>query len=397
VSSHSALRSTFGLRLLFDPAFIRAALWIVLGLAFLVRVAQLLVFSTQEQWGYDFSAYFLAGGDVMAGRSPYEPFQLQGPYSPQSQGLYIYPPAFAAAIAPLSAVLADYREANWVWAGLGAIVLIAVVIGIGRRELRFPGQALVLLLLAAFAFAPVIGELVMGNVHLLILGLLAGAWLAMRDGGTRGENVSGALVGAATLIKIFPGVLILWFLLTGRVRAALAALVTIGVLALITLPFTGLEPWLQYPTVLLNLGAPEDTQDVLAPSVWLSTLMPPLLARIVVTMTGLAVLAWAVARRSEPASYAVAVAVSILIAPALYQHYLALMVLPMLLALRFAPPLAWVAVAFVLLSGGEQEALGDLVWIINRLLPTLGALLVVVGLLIWGERQTVRPAFSGVT
>ena len=271
------------------------------------------------------------------------------------------------------------------------------MIGIGRRELRFPGQDLVLLVLAAFAFAPVIGELVMGNVHILILGLLAGAWLAMRDDRTRGENVAGALVGAATLIKIFPGVLIVWFLLTGRVRAALAALVTIGVLALITLPFTGLEPWLQYPTVLLNLGAPEDTQDVLAPSVWLSTLMPPLLARIVVTMTGLAVLAWAVARRSEPASYAVAVAVSILIAPALYQHYLALMVLPMLLALRFAPPLAWVAVAFVLLSGGEQEALGDLVWIINRLLPTLGALLVVVGLLIWGERQTVRPAFSGVT
>jgi hypothetical protein len=104
--------------------------------------------------------------------------------------------------------------------------------------------------------------------------------------------------------------------------------------------------------------------------------------------TGLALVAWAVVRRSEPVSFAIAVAASILMAPALYQHYLALLVLPMLLALRYAPPLAWVAVAFVLLSGGEQGALGDFVWIVNRAMPTLGASLVVAGLFIWGERRS---------
>jgi alpha-1,2-mannosyltransferase len=284
--------------------------------------------------------------------------------------------------------------ANWLWAGLGAVVLVAVVIAIGRRDLSLNRRDVALLLLAAFAFAPVIGELVMGNVHLVILGLLAGAWLAVRDGSSRGEVVAGALVGAATLIKIFPGVLIVWFLLTGRPRAAIAALAAIGILAMISLPFTGLEPWLQYPSVLLNLGAPEDTQDVLAPSVWLSALVPPLLARLVVTATGLAIVAWAVARRSEAVSFAMAVAVSILIAPALYQHYLALLVLPMLLALRFAPPLAWVAVAFVLLSGGEQEALGEYVWIVNRALPTIGAIMVVAGLLMFGEKRTREPVLQ---
>ena len=200
----------------------------------------------------------------------------------------------------------------------------------------------------------------------------------------------GTLRRIAAFARPYTG-LILWFLLTGRPRAAIAALASIAVLALITLPFTGLEPWLQYPSVLLNLGSPTDTQDVLAPSVWLSAAMPPLLARIVVTVTGLAIFAWAVARRSEPVSFAVAVAVSILIAPALYQHYLALLVLPMLLALRFAPQVAWVAVAFVLLSGGEQEALGDWVWIVNRALPTFGAILVVAGLLVLGERRSPAP------
>ena len=226
----------------------------------------------------------------------------------------------------------------------------------------------------------------MGNVHLLLLGLLAAAWLAIRRGTDRGEILAGALLGVATLIKVFPGVLILWLVLTGRVRGAIAALVTIAVLALVTLPFTGVEPWLQYPIVLFNLGVPEDTRDVLAPSVWLSALMPPLVARIAVTAVGLAAIVWASRRRSEPVSYAVAVAVSILIAPALYQHYLVILVLPVLLAIRFAPPLIWVIVAYVLLSGGEQEALGEWVWVVNRLLPTLGALLVVAGLLAFGQR-----------
>ena len=114
--------------------------------------------------------------------------------------------------------------------------------------------------------------------------------------------------------------------------------------------------------------------------------MPPLVARIAVTAVGLAAVVWASRRRSEPVSFAVAVAVSILIAPALYQHYLVILVLPMLLAVRFAPPLIWVIVAYVLLSGGEQEALGEFVWVVNRLLPTLGALLVVAGLLAFGQR-----------
>ena len=234
----------------------------------------------------------------------------------------------------------------------------------------------------------------MGNVHLLLLGLLAAAWLAIRRGTDRGEILAGALIGVAPLIKIFPGVLILWLVLTGRVRGAIAAIVTIAVLALISLPMTGVEPWLQYPIVLLNLGVPVDSQDVLAPSVWLSGLMPPLVARIVVTTVGLASVVWASRRRSEPVSFAVAVAVSILIAPALYQHYLVILVLPMLLALRFAPPLIWLLLAYVLLSGGEQEALGEMVWVVNRLLPTLGAILVVVGLLAFGQRGGNRMAVA---
>jgi hypothetical protein len=45
-----------------------------------------------------------------------------------------------------------------------------------------------------------------------------------------------------------------------------------------------------------------------------------------------------------------------------------------------------VAVAYIAMFGGEQAAFGDSVWIVNRLLPTAGVLLLLVGLMIRGAR-----------
>src|SRR6185503_20893551 len=135
---------------------------------------------------------------------------------------------------------------------------------------RFPllaGRGRWLLVAAAFAFPPVVGELVLGNVHLLLLGLLTLAWLGLRwsetrdaargeaRGDSRGEWLAGIAVGLATVIKVFPGLVVIWFLLTRRYRAAVGAVVGFAAAALATLPFTGIQPWLDYPTVLANLSA----------------------------------------------------------------------------------------------------------------------------------------------
>jgi alpha-1,2-mannosyltransferase len=215
------------------------------------------------------------------------------------------------------------------------------------------------------------------------------------DAGRSAAIVAGVLIGVATLIKIFPGVLILWLLLRRRWTSALAAFGAMAVLVVATLPVIGLQPWLDYPTVLLNLGPPVDTRDTVAPIVWLSSVVSPAVARLLVVGAGVAIVAWTSQRRSEPVSFAVAVAVSVLIAPALYHHYLAILVLPMLLAIRSAPPIWWVALAYVLMFGGEQAVLGEHVWIVNRLLPTLGALLVLIGLVIRGTARSGRPSALG--
>ena len=409
----------YGLRLLRQRPVQIAALAVVAALVLAFRALQFALFTRQIQWGYDFSAYWAAGASLLHGVSPYQAHQLAGPYAPQEQFLYLYPPPLAALVAPLSALFPnDYRAAAWLWTGLGAVVLAVSVLALGRSERlgdRFPilaGRGRWFLVAAAFAFPPVVGELVLGNVHLVLLGLLSLAWLGIRRGDARGEWIAGFAVGAAAIIKVFPIVLLLWFLLTRRYRAATAVLVGAGVLALVTLPVTGIEPWLQYPTVLANLSAPADTRDTLAPTVWLSEAIGFTVARVVVTVVGLAILAWAAirARDSSPSSpsgdlrmginsaaqgpataksFAIAVTVSILIAPALYHHYLALLVLPLVLGLASGVPVALLAASYLLMWGGQQAALGDAAWLINRALPTAGALLLLPALLV-GRRSSAR-------
>ena len=389
----------YGFRLLRKRGVQFAALAVMAVVVLAFRALQFGALTGQIQWGYDFSAYWAAAGRLVDGLSPYEPHQLAGAYSPQQQFLYLYPPPLAAAVTPLANLFpSDYRAAAWIWTSIGALILAAAVLALWRSERlgdRYPmlaGGGRWLLLAAAFAVPPVIGELVLGNVHLILLGLLTAAWIGIRRGDARGEWLAGLAVGAATLIKVFPGVLIVWFVLTRRYRAAAASVAAAAALAVLALPLTGIEPWLQYPTVLANLGPPVDTRDTLAPTVWLSEAIGFPFARAVVTVVGLVIVGWASRRRPRNAlaadapdagtarSFAVAATVSILIAPALYHHYLALLVLPMLLGLSAGVPVLSLGVAYLLMWGGEQAALGDASWLVNRLLPTAGALVLLAAL-----------------
>ncbi|HEX5591118.1 MAG TPA: glycosyltransferase family 87 protein, partial [Candidatus Limnocylindrales bacterium] len=325
---------------------------------------------------------------LLRGESIYSARQLAGPYTPQGQDGFLYPPPLAAFALlfhqpwQVWSLLApgDYRAAAWAWTALGALVLFTTVFAIAREEglvervRRSTGLGPWILLAAAIGFPPVIGELVLGNVHLLLLGLLGLAWLGVRSGTTRGERVAGLAVGVAAIIKVFPGLLLLWFILTRRWQGA--AFVVVGVIGatLVTLPFTGTAPWFDYPTVLANLGAPRDTTDTLAPTVWLAELVDFTAARVIVTVIALALVAWSALRSNARMSFTVAVMASILVAPALYHHYLAILVLPFLLLLAEGRSIAWLAVAYLLMSGGAQPALGPLEWVVNRGLPTAGAL-----------------------
>jgi hypothetical protein len=398
-----------------------AAIVVVLVVVLALRALQFVALTNEIQWGYDFSFYWTAARNLIEGEPIYSAAQLAGPYAPQGQDGFLYPPPLAAALTPLAALFpTDFRAANWVWAAIGALVLIACIRSLwwserlGERYPILAGRGKWLLVGAAFAFPPVIGELVMGNVHFLLLGLLTLAWLWIRRGDPGGQWRGGALIGGAAMIKIFPGILLLWALVRGSARTVVGILIGAALTMLLTLPITGKAPWLDYPTVLANLSAPADTTDTLAPTVWLAEWMDFTLARIIVTGLGVAIITWSAwslrqATRNQGVaetprggetqgngetqaatarSFAIAVTVSVLIAPAMYHHYLALLVLPLMLGLGAGVPLRYLTVAYFLMWGGEQGALGDLAWVVNRAMPTLGALVLLVGLV----RTSAKPA-----
>jgi alpha-1,2-mannosyltransferase len=387
----------YGLRRLREPGFQRLVLVLVAVLLALFRLTQFAVFTTQIQWGYDFSAYWTAAGHLLHGLPIYAADQLSGPYAPQRQFLYLYPPPLAAVFTPLAALVpGDYRAAMWAWWAIDMAILVvgslavAGSIGLFERVRAATGLGPWILVLAVLCFPPVVGELVLGNVHILLFGLFAVAWLGLRQGDRAGERWSGIAVGIAAVIKVFPALVILWFLLTGRRKAAAWSVIGAFAFIALTLPFTGIGPWLDFPAALLNLSAPSDTTDTLAPTVWLAGFIGFGWARIVITGLALAILAWTAHRVPTRRGFVVAVLLSVLVAPALYHHYLAILVLPFLLLLAEDGALPWLGLAYLLMSGGEQTALGDLSWIVNRGLPTAGSL-ILLGVAVLGRRRVANP------
>jgi alpha-1,2-mannosyltransferase len=380
----NSISSVYGLRLLSKP---RVRLTIVVLIAVIVvayRASQLAYLTTQPQWGYDLSFYWTAAQHLIHGEPIYSLAQLNGPYAPQGQDGFLYPPPFAALMIPLVALTPDARVAEWFWSAFGIAIVVVTVLALARSERlgeRFSmlrGHGRWLLVAAVFAFPPVIGELSIGNVHLLLLALFTLAWLGIRRGDLTGDAMAGIGLGVAALIKVFPGVLLLWLVATRRYRAAVAMVAAAAALVVVTLPFTGIEPWLQYPRVLGNLSAVYDTTDTISPAIWLAPYLGFTTSRWLVLAIGVAVVGWAALRGGREAvpaiSFATAVVVAVLIAPNVFHHYLAILVLPMILGLAAGIPLPWLALAYLLMSGGQQPALGDLAWIVNRVLPTAGAL-----------------------
>jgi hypothetical protein len=389
----AGLEGVYGLRLLAKPGVQRVVLGFLAVVILAWRVVQFAGWTAQPVWAYDFHFYWLAAGQLLHGQPMYSATQLAGPYVPQAQEGFLYPPPMAALVTPLATLFpSDYRAANWVWAAIGATILVVSVLGLvrvlelGRRYPILAGRGRWWAVVAAFAFPPVIDELVVGNVHLLLLGLLTLAWLALASPPWPARSqpsrtplpglatvIAGLAVGAAALVKVFPGVLVAWFLVTRRLGAIAWTIVAIVVLSLIALPLTGLQTWREYPTVLGNLSSTPEAVDALAPTMWLAPAIGFTIARVVVTVIGLGVV-WLVRRADVRLGFAAAVVAAVLITPAMYTSYLTIFVLPLLLGLAAGVRLRWLGLAYLLMWGGQQPALGDLAWVVNRGFPTLGAL-----------------------
>jgi hypothetical protein len=99
---------------------------------------------------------------------------------------------------------------------------------------------------------------------------------------------------------------------------------------------------------------------------------------VLVLAIAVALMVWAARRRPDVGSFGVAVTCAVLVTPSLFHHYLSILVLPMLLSLASGTGGGWVAAGYLAMWGGQQAALGPAAALLDRVLPWLGALAVVV-------------------
>jgi alpha-1,2-mannosyltransferase len=371
----------------------RIALLVVVGIAVLFRIAQVAVAIDGPAWGYDFSAYWFAAQRVLEGEPVYTAAQLAGPFPPQEQYAYLYPPFLAVVLTPLPLAFGTFQAAMALWSALGIVVLIAAVWAV-TRSAQLSSIAATVLLGAAVALPAVGFELVMGNVHLVLVGLFGVAWLGIRRGTRSGEIVAGVAIGIALLIKVFPIVVVLWFALTRRGTAATVAIASAIILAGATVPVVGLQPWLDYPRVLANLGPPPELWSSIAPASLLAEFIDFNIARLVIIVAGLAVLVWSALRQPAPISFSVAIMISLLVVPTMYVHYLAVAVVPLLLLALHSRSMVVPALAYVALFAGSQAGLIDLQSIGSRALALVGAIAPLAALLLvnsGGPTATATP------
>ncbi len=148
---------------------------------------------------------------------------------------YIYPPFLAVAIRPLTSL--SYHRANQTWFVLNTLLFAGSVIFLATWRPARPSLPVIsAVVFTALNFYPTFRAFQCGQVGLLMLFLLSGAlWCLERSH----DRIAGGLVAAAAAVKITPGILILWFLVARRYRAAAWSVAVLAALYAVSLAGAG--------------------------------------------------------------------------------------------------------------------------------------------------------------
>ncbi len=286
--------------------------------------------------GFDFLCYHLAVQRLLAGQPVYDlSFQSAGPF-----GLFYYPPTFIPFLLPFG--LLGPALATWAWIGMSVVALLAGIALLPvERRIRW-----VILLLAGLSW-PVMYALKLGQVGPLLFLLFAAGWRGIASEAVVG--VTGAL-GAA--IKIQPGLVLAWALLTRRWRAVgIGAAVLVGMAAVGTLA-AGIPAWTDFLTLARRVADPittphNTTVGALLYQAGLLSADAALVVHWISVAVVLGIFVVSSLKLGPVPSYLVALIASQLILPIIWDHYAMLLLIPIAWLLDRGH---WWAVVFALLT-----------------------------------------------
>ena len=296
----------------------------------------------------DLGAYFVAARALAEGESPYDARvaeRLAADAGIEYHSPYIYPPLLAILLRPLTFL--PYSAAAAVWFALSAGALLAAL-WLLRPFTGLPWRVYGWLCAAAFFLPPVHHTLEHGQITNFLFLLIVG--------GAVGNTGSGALVGFAAALKVFPATLAAVYALSGRLAALGTMVAGAAVLTLagaLAAPAATLDFLRRVgPQLALERRLAPNNQSLDAVMArWFEThwfvtpiIHAPGVGRIAsqlgsAIVIGLTLWALVTVRRKEGEAaqagrFALAVAATLIVSPIVWDHYYVLLLLPVAVLYR---------------------------------------------------------------
>ena len=187
-----------------DPRQVALSALIGILLAFYALRFLLPLLGPQAPRADDFQDYLFAAQQIATGGDPYANFvRNHVPWDWSLSSGYLYPPAFAVILIPLTWISNDLAVRIWLFLIQAAVLASLLII---YRVIGRPSRAELLALVAVLTtFFPLANTVLAGTMNSLLLLLLTGAWACWHR---RRDVAGGVLVGAAAVFKLFPAALL---------------------------------------------------------------------------------------------------------------------------------------------------------------------------------------------
>lgn len=315
----------------------RTAIWLLVGVvgwAYVVALGAQMFATTPRTAGFDLELLLEAGRRIAAGQSPYDPALIAGAAVQAESLFYSYPPPVAQVLRLLAGIPSGVVLVGWAIGATAALVVVGVAIA-RRLGVASPWRIGVpLVAVAPFVF-PYTVALLFGNLDawfpalygLLLIG-------ALRPAGG-GAAVAGAALAVAALAKLHPASLGLWFLARGAAERRVVVVAAVAAAAIVgaSLVVGGLDPWRDYLAVVragMNADLLDPRNAGPAAQLGLALGLDGSAVRqnqAVISLTAIAVTAWAARARRDPVeSLGWAAAASLATLPVTWFHYPAAMI-----------------------------------------------------------------------
>jgi hypothetical protein len=349
--------------LIFSPGFKRLLLIIAIlsGAIGVKRIVE--SFLPPEIYKKDFIQEYLMAKAILNGVNPYLPLpelaNIWMSYAGYDRLKHPTPHPPVVGLLGLPFGYLSYEQAAVVWLVFELMCLLAVIL----LMLRWWGKPIkaataTVLFVFALGWVPIVEDLWFGQLTICLLLLLAGAWLALREG--KGL-LGGALLGGMIALKLTAWPIVVFFALRRQWKAVSAAALVACAANLLAMAVIGYESvkgyYLKVGPLVGAIYRLHDTNystwtigqrlfadfgyNVFIQPPWPSTLMASLFTYLV--PTAVLLLGFWLASRAEnfDTAFGLLIGVAILISPIAWTHYLTLAVIPLAIIARRLHALGW--------------------------------------------------------